>query len=331
MSIPLKEMPTPFDDIRALIQSAPSADQEMFESVDQGFKSFSGPKPVIGHWEDPVKWLASWQRRKQPSIEKPLIAIFAGSHGVCQNLDISDVIHEAKTRVKSLTEGEAAIRGLAKASGAAFKVFEMGLEYPVPDMAQEATLSEKECTAAIAFGMEVVAEGADIIVLGNAGMGSATAAAAIARGLYGGASEYWAGAHNASAKQRIKAVDAATELQSGNLFDPLNCLRLFGGRDIAGLVGAIIAARHQSIPIILDGFVVCVAAAVVHSIDANAISHCQAGHLTAEPAHGALLDRMGLQPLHDFGIAVGDGTGAVYAMNSLRLSAAAYETLVSAR
>lgn len=324
-----KDKAKPFDDIRALITSAPSSNEQASDAVSAGFDEVASPKPSIGNWEDPVKWLAGWQGASMPRIEKPLIAIFAGTHGLCKHYMNDDIIEAAKSRIKSLTEGSAAVRGIAVGSGAAFKVFEMGLEYPVPDITQDESLSEQDCAAAIAFGMEVVAEGADIIVLGNAGMGSATAAAAIAHGLYGGTAEYWAGAHNMTANDRIRVVKAATELQSGRLLDPLDCLRYFGGRDIAGLVGAIIAARHQSIPVILDGFVVCTAAAVLHKIDPEFVSHCQAGHLTAEPAHGALLDRIGMVPLHDFGIAVGDGTGAAYAMNSLKLSAAAYKTLMS--
>ena len=100
-------------------------------------------------------------------------------------------------------------------------------------------------------------------------------------------------------------------------------LRRFGGRDIAGLVGAILAARHQRIPVLLDGFVVCAAAAVLHKIDPGAIDHCYAGHISAEPAHGALLDRLGLSPLLDMGIGVGDGTGAGLAMGQLKAAASA--------
>ncbi len=319
---------TPFDDIKALITSAPEGDDAAFDKVGQSLDGFKGPKPVIGNWENPVKWLARWQGTPHPAVRKPLIAVFAGTHGVAESyLDDSDLAAVARARIESLTQGSAAVRGMAGSLNAAFKVYEMGTEHPCANIAESPSLSERECAGAIAFGMEVVAEGADIIALGNAGLGSATAAAAIARSLYGGASEYWAGAHNLSAERRIAAVEAATNLNKDLATNPLEGLRCFGGRDIAGMVGAIVAARHQSIPVILDGFVVCAAAAIIHAIDPHAIDHCMAGHLSAEPAHGALLDRMGLTPLHDFGISLGDGTGAAYALNSLKISAAAFETL----
>lgn len=319
----------PFDDIRALIDSFPQSAPSVWAEVESEFDDFSGPRPALGHWEDSVKWLAGWQGVVPPVIKKPLIAIFAGTHSVIEHYFEGDVLEFAKARVGSLTSGQAAIRGLAEAIGAALKVFDLGTDCPVPDMTRQETLSEEDCVAAMAFGMEVVADDNDIIALGNAGLGSTVAAAAIAQSLYGGAPEYWAGAQNGSAKQRIAAVKAATELQSGKISDPLECLRLFGGHDIAGLVGAMIAARHQNIPVILDGFVVCAAASVLHAVNPTSIAHCRAGHLTAEPAHGALLDRLGLSPLHDSGIAIGDGTGAVYAVNSLSLSAAAFATLTA--
>jgi len=178
--------------------------------------------------------------------------------------------------------------------------------------------------------MEVVAEGADIIALGNAGFGSATAAAGIAYGLYGGTAEYWAGGVGDAASARIEAVAAGASLHKELLSDPLEVLRCFGGRDIAGMVGAILAARHQAIPVILDGYVVCAAAAVLHKLNPDSIEHCMAGHVTAEPAHRALLDRMGLEPMLDMGIGIGDGTGAALALGTLRSTCQALATLKTA-
>ncbi len=318
---------SPFDDMRHLVATMPHPDDSAIAAVREKFAAFRGPQPVMGHWSDRVAWLAGWQGTSNPKIERPLIAVFAGTHDVAKIEPQENIVALARERVDRLTKGQASLRGMAAGMNAAFKVYEMGLEYPVQDMTLGETLTEKECAAAMAFGMEVVAEGADIIALGNAGYGSATAAAAIARGLYGGASNYWAGATNASAERRIEAVELATSMHGDILTDPLTCLRCFGGRDIAGLVGAIIAARHQSIPVILDGFIVCAAAAVLHKIDPKATAHCLAGHQSAEPAHGALLDRLGLRPLQDYGIAIGDGTGAAFALSGLKLAASGLSTL----
>ncbi len=317
----------PLQDFRELIHSVPAGDMSCASNVTKILEGFPGPAPVLGHYESDLVWLAKWQRREEPFIARPLVAVFAGTHGVARASMDRDITKIARRRVIGLTKGKAAVRGIAADMNAAFKVYEMGVEKPAEDIRETASLTEKECAAAIAFGMEVVAEGADIIALGSAGTGSATAAAAIALSLYGGDAEYWAGAHDHSANDRIKAVETAIASQDLSKGDPLTYLQFFGGRDIAGLVGAIVAARHQSIPIILDGFVVCAAAAVIHAVNPDAIAHCIAGSLTSEPAHEALLDRIGCTPRHDFGISLGDGTGAALSMHSLKSAASALKTL----
>ena len=319
----------PFDDIRNLVSTMPSPDAPAIDGVREIMSAKWDILRPLGKAASYLEWLAGWQGRA-PSIDRPLIAVFAGTHGVSSQVFDEDQISSAVARVKSLTEGAAGVRGIAASLGSAFKVYELGLEHPSEDFTQAPSLTEKDCAAAIAFGMEVVAEGADIIALGNAGYGAATAAAAITRGLYGGASEYWAGGNGPSAKARIAAVEAGARLHTDKLNDPLDVLRCFGGRDIAGMVGAILAARHQSIPVILDGYVVCSAAAVLHKLNPEAISHCIAGHVTTEPAHHALLDRIGLSPLLDLGIGIGDGTGAGFAMGTLRSAAQALGTLKTA-
>lgn len=316
-------MTTPFEDIRALVGGMPPAEQAARDDMQALIGQEQNVLRSLGRMDEALVWLAGWQGRVNVAIERPLIAVFIGSHNVAEAVLKQDPIQGAKDRAGLMTSGPAGVRGVASSYGAAFKVFEFGLEYPAADMTKQASLSERDCAAAIAFGMEVVAEGADVLVLGDCGFGSATAAAGIARGLYGGQTEYWAGGRSDVAPRRIAAIEEAAKLHAQSLGDPLEVLRCFGGRDLAGLVGAIIAARHQRIPVILDGFVVCAAAAVLHKLNPDALGHCFAGHVSAEPAHGALLDHMGLTPLLDLDIGVGDGTGATLAMGALKAAASA--------
>ena len=319
----------PFDDIRALVEDMPQLDEKARYKTEEALAAYSPSLQPFGHLAPALMWLAAWQGKSSPSIDRPLVAVFAGSHRVADGVFGGDCVIGARERVSRMTEGSAAARGIAAQFGAAFKVYEMGIEYPSEDITSKPSLSERDCAAAIAFGMEVVAEGADVIILGNAGFGSATAAAAISYGLYGGTPDYWSGGTGPTAKARTSAVKQATDIHKSEMTDPLNILRLFGGRDIAGMIGAIIAARHQAIPIILDGFVVCAAAAVLHKLDEFSISHCYAGHLTSEPAHGALLDRLNLKPMLDLGIGIGDGTGATLAMGQLQAAASGLKTAQS--
>lgn len=317
----------PFDDFRDLVSRAPHIDADIETAVRTRLSVKSDPLRTMGHLARHVSRIAGWMETETPQISTPLIAVFVGAHGISEFVLGQDPVDGGRTRVAQLTEGDAAVRRISAMQGAAFKVFEMGIEAPAADMRKQAALSEADCMAAIAFGMEVVAEGADIIVLGNAGYGSAAAAAAVVKALYGGVSEYWAGGQGESAKRRIEAVRQATEFHSGDLDDPLEILRRLGGRDIAGMVGAIIAARHQRIPVILDGFVVCAAAAVLHRLDPTCLDHCIAAHASAEPAHAALLDRLGKRPVLDLGIGIGDGTGGAIALGALNAALAGAEAI----
>ena len=315
----------PFDDIRDLIRSMPSVADLSESDVQESAQSLGRGLRPIGSLETPLARISAWQDAAVPRLMRPLIAVFAGTHGVAGKLGFDDVIEASKARVASLTEGQAAVRGIAGELGAAYKVYEFGLDYPSADFTEADSLSERECAAAIAFGMEVVAEGADVIVLGAAGLGAATAAAAMNIALYGGAANYWAGGVGAAA--RIKAVEAGVSRYNGQTSDPLEILRIFGGREIAGLVGAIIAARHQRIPILLDGYVSCTAAAILHALDPAAVDHCLASHLSAEPAHDALLSRLGLTPVVDLDVNIGDGTGGALALAVLKAAGAGLTSL----
>ena len=315
----------PFDDIIDLVEKLADLESPAKDSLADVFNALGRGLRPLGNLEQSLVMLAHIQGQDIPQLARPLIAVFAGTHGVASQLSDQDIVKTSKSRVSSLTQGEAAVRGMSAELGAAFKVYEMGIEYPSEDFTREPSLSERDCAAAIAFGMEVVAEGADVIILGNAGLGAATAAAGIAMSLYGGAANYWAGGLNA--KTRIEAVEKAVGLYSGVSRQPLETLRVCGGRDIAGMVGAILAAGHQRIPILLDGYVSCAAAAVLHAINPGSIAHCFASHCSAEPAHDALLSRLQLAPILDLGINIGDGTGGAFALTILKAATAGLKTL----
>ncbi len=320
-----KETGRPFDDIRDLVTSMPAlSDGFISDASSYAGQLGQGLRP-LGRLEESLAAISHWQDSPMPRLARPLIAVFAGTHGVAAHLTDGDIIKQSQARVASLTEGAAAVRGVAGELGAAFKVYEFGLEHPSDDFTTGASLSERDCAAAIAFGMEVVAEGADVIVLGAAGLGAATAAAAMNIALFGGVANYWAGGEGAEA--RIKAVEAGLSTHGGVTSDPLEILRLFGGRDIAGLVGAIIAARHQRIPVLLDGYVSCTAAAILHAIDPTATRHCQASHISSEPAHDALLSRLDLDPILDLKVNIGDGTGGALALSVLKAAVAGLTSL----
>ena len=194
-------------------------------------------------------------------------------------------------------------------------------------------MDEAACAATFAFGMEAIAGGADLICVGEMGIGNTTIAAAIYMALYGGAAADWVGrgtgVDDAGLARKIDAVERALALNAGKLSDPLEIMRRLGGREIAAIAGAIMAARMERIPVVLDGYVATAAAALLHALDDRALDHCVAGHLAAEGAHAEVLRRIGKVPLLDLGMRLGEGSGAALAVGLLKAALACHRDMAT--
>jgi nicotinate-nucleotide--dimethylbenzimidazole phosphoribosyltransferase len=224
--------------------------------------------------------------------------------------------------VANFQSGGAAVNQICKTFDLGLKVFELALEHPTADITQDAAMSERDCAATLAYGMEAIAEGCDLLCIGEMGIGNTTIAAAICHALYGGSAEDWVGpgtgVDSEGLKRKADAVRRAVELHRPHLSDPLEVLRRLGGREIAAMAGAVLAARMNRVPVLIDGYVASAAAAVLHAIDTSALDHCMVAHVSAEPAHGRLLEKLGKRPLLDLGMRLGEGSGAALAAGLVR-------------
>ena len=322
----------PFDDIRTLIANCPKADEEARTRAVMRQERIALPSGELGRLAELAVWIAGWQGGDLPHVERPLVAVFAASHQIVQAGVSRYSDDQARAMTNQVLHGTGAVNQIAEASGAGLKVFELALEQPTPDFTRQAALTETECASTMAYAMQVLEDGPDVLCLGIVGAGATTAAGAMALALYGGTPAFWANAGSAvddSAMIAIKAtmIGAAVDHHSGHLDDPLDVLRRLGGRDIAAATGAILAARHQRTPVVLDGFATCAAAAVLHRIDPSSVTHCIAGSVTPRDSHRALLDRLGMKPVLDLGLGLGDGSGAALAINVLRSAVACHNGL----
>jgi nicotinate-nucleotide--dimethylbenzimidazole phosphoribosyltransferase len=236
---------------------------------------------------------------------------------------------QAVTRqmVANFASGGAAINQICNAYALGLKVFELALEQPTPDIVAQDAFDERSCAATIAYGMEAVAGGIDLLCLGEMGIANTTVAAAVYHALYGGEAAAWVGrgtgVDDAGLQRKADAVAAAVA-RIGPGREPLEVLRRVGGREIAAMVGAILAARMQRVPVIVDGFVTTAAAAIVHAMRPDAVDHCLFAHRSAEAAHGPALDRIGKSPLLDLGMRLGEGTGAAIAAGIVKAAIATH-------
>ena len=178
-------------------------------------------------------------------------------------------------------------------------------------------MEEADCAATMAYGMEAIAGGCDLLCIGEMGIGNTTIAAALAHALFGGAAADWVGPGTGvdaeGLKRKADAVARAINLHKDHLGDPLEVLRRLGGRELAAMAGAILGARMNHVPVLIDGYVATAAAAVLYKANPRSLDHCMAAHVSAEPAHRALLAKLGLVPLLDLGMRLGEASGAALA------------------
>jgi nicotinate-nucleotide--dimethylbenzimidazole phosphoribosyltransferase len=284
------------------------------------------PPGALGQLEEIAIWLAGWQGTAKPVIARPQVAIFAGNHGVVAQGVSAYPAEVTAQMVANFRASGAAINQLAACFGASMVVEAVELDRPTGDFTQTAAMDQAGLLTALNVGWNAVDPLADILVPGEMGIGNTTSAAAIVCALFGGTPQDWVGrgtgVDDAGLARKVAAVTAGLTRHPGR--DPLQVLRCLGGREIAAMAGAILSARVQRIPVILDGFIACSAAAVLHKANPAALDHCIAGHVSAEAAHHRVLAVLGKTPLLNLGLRLGEGSGAALALGIVKAAAACH-------
>lgn len=291
------------------------------------------PAGSLGSLEEIAEFLASWQGRVRPTLDRPLVLVFAGNHGVVAQGVSAYPASVTQAMVDNFAAGGAAINQICKTYALDLKVVPLDLGTATDDFTQGAAMSEATAAAYFARGMASVGRDADLIALGEMGIGNTTSAAAIYAALYGGGAAYWpgrgTGVDDAGLARKIAAIDAALAFHRTCLSDPLEVLRRLGGREIAAMAGAIVAARRARVPVVLDGYVACAAAAVLHALKPEAVAHCLAGHQSVEGAHADVLKRLGKEPMLNLGMRLGEASGAALAAGLIKAAVACHNGMAT--
>ena len=319
---------TSFSDLRAVCLDLPNGHPAASAAVAQREAMLTKPPKSLGRLEDLVAWLAHWQGHAPPRLDRVEILVFAGNHGVTAQCVSAYPAEATAQMVANFASGGAAINQLARSAGAKLRVIPLALETPTADFTAAPALTGQEFLAAVAAGYDAVAPDCDLICLGEMGIGNTTAAAAIAAALFGGGGARWAGRgtgvdEDGLARKRA-VIDAALARHAGLLQDPLAIAAALGGRELAAILGATLAARRQRIPVLLDGFVCTAAVAPLAKLRSDTLAHAQAGHVSAEAGHRMLLEELGLHPLVDLDMRLGEASGAAVALSILRAALACH-------
>ncbi|HYS47970.1 MAG TPA: nicotinate-nucleotide--dimethylbenzimidazole phosphoribosyltransferase [Xanthobacteraceae bacterium] len=315
-------------DLRAACLDLPPGDADAAAAVAARDVTLTKPPGSLGRLEEIVRWLARWQGRSPPRLDRVEALVFAGNHGVTAQGVSAYPAAVTVQMVANFSAGGAAINQLARIAGATLRVLPLALEAPTADFTAAPALADGEFLEAVTTGYEAVSPEIDLVLLGEMGIGNTTAASALAAALFGGGGLRWAGRgtglDDAGLRRKQDVIDRALVRHADRLADPLACAATFGGRELAAILGATLAARHRRIPLLLDGFVCTAAAAPLAKLAAGALDHALAAHVSAEAGHRLLLAELGLEPLLDLSMRLGEGSGAAVAVLVLRAALACH-------
>ena len=327
MTLPIQSL----TDVAALAQTLPQADLAARAGAVARQNMLTKPPGSLGRLEDLAIFMAGWRGTARPEIALAQALIFAGNHGICAQ-GVNPYPQEVTAQmVANFQSGGAAINQLCRANGADLAVVALDLDRPTQDFTATSAMSEAEVLAALHQGAAAVNPAADVLILGEMGIGNSTVAAALAAVQFGGKGADWVGAGTGSdgAGQARKAAAVDAGLMHHGDARGMAALIAFGGREQAAICGAVLAARMHRIPVILDGFICTAAAAVLYGTDASLLDHCLVGHCSAERGHRRLLDHTNKSAVLDFDMRLGEGSGAALALGVVRSALACHNGMAT--
>jgi nicotinate-nucleotide--dimethylbenzimidazole phosphoribosyltransferase len=310
------------DALRSACQDLSPGDDDAAAGALARQDTLTKPQGSLGRLEEIAAWLARWQGRAMPKLDRVQIVVFAGSHGVTARGVSAFPAEVTAQMVANFAAGGAAINQLARAAQAELSVVPLEVERATADFTIAPAMNQAEFLAAVSAGYDAVTEDADLLCLGEMGIGNTTAAAAVSAALFGGAGMDWVGRgtgiDDAGLTRKALVVDMALTHHSAALSDPLAALARVGGRELAAIFGATLAARRHGIPLLLDGFVCSAAAAPLAKLTSGGLAHALAAHASAEAGHRRRLEWLALKPLLDLNLRLGEASGAALAINIVR-------------
>ena len=316
------------DDIRAFCRDLPRGDQRLADRAARRQQNLTKPPESLGRLEELAIWLAQWQGREMPRMDRVTITVFAGNHGVAARGVSAYPQAVTAQMVANFSAGGAAINQIAKAASAELCVVPIELAHPTCDFTEAAAMDADDFLSAVDAGYRTVPEDCDLLAVGEMGIANTTVAATLCAALLGGSAARWAGRgtgvdDDGLARKRA-AIDTALNFHRGILSDPLAVAAALGGRELAAIAGAVLAARRHKVPVLLDGFVATSAVLPLARLDAGALDHCRAGHVSAESGHRDLLRELKLDPLLDLNMRLGEASGAGVAILLARAALACH-------
>ena len=319
------------EDFVARVRAFSGPDQAAIDAAKARNGVLTKPPGALGRMEELAIWYCGWRGDGAAQISNPQTVIFAGNHGVTAQGVSAFPAEVTVQMVANFEAGGAAINQICKAVGSQLDVVAIDLDRPTADFTAAPAMSVEEAAHALNCGWNAVRNDTDLLTIGEMGIGNTTSAAAIYAALFGRDGADWVGrgtgVDDTGLSRKADAVNRGVARMGAA--EPIEVLRQLGGREIAAMTGAIAGARARNIPVLIDGFIATAAAAILHGIDASALDHCQAGHVSDEQAHADVLARLGLDPILSLGMRLGEGSGAAAAIGIMRTALACHSGMAT--
>jgi nicotinate-nucleotide--dimethylbenzimidazole phosphoribosyltransferase len=337
--------------ITEVIAAIPPIDADAQAAARERQAQLTKPPGSLGRLEDLAVQLAGITGQSQPRMERRAIIVMAGDHGVAVQGVSAYPSAVTAQMVLNFLAGGAAINALARHIDARVVVVDIGVASEVThsrliarkvapgtaDMTRGPAMTRAQAEQAINVGLAVIAEevarGLDVVATGEMGIGNTTAASAITAVFTGlpvaDLTGYGTGLSEDGRQHKIAMIEAALATNHPDPTDPLDVLAKVGGFEIAGLVGVILGAAAARVPVVIDGFISGAAALVAARLAPPARDYMIAGHRSVERGHAAILAALGLEPLLDLNLRLGEGTGAALAMEIVAAAARAHREMAT--
>lgn len=325
-------------DLLQMIATIRDVDAAYLRRAQQRLDSLTKPLGSLGQLEAVAAQYVAWREEADPRIYAKAVYVFAGDHGITDEGVSAYPSEVTPQMVRNFLNGGAAINVLARQTNSDVVVVDVGVDTEFDgkppllhrkvrrgtrNFAREAAMTREELNAAIRVGMELAgdasAQGRTLVALGEMGIGNTSSATAITAALTGdpvsGLTGLGTGIEQQRREHKAAVIEKALRLHFGDYPstkpEPLEVLRCVGGLEIAAITGAVLGAAAHRIPVVIDGFICTAGAAVACAIAPNARAGIIAGHLSHEPGHRVLLESMGVKPVLQLDMRLGEGTGAV--------------------
>lgn len=317
-----------------IIDNLPAANGEVKNQAYARQNQLTKPPGSLGKLESIAVWMAGWQGVEKPVINNGQCLVFAGNHGVVAQNISSFPAEVTGQMVANFAAGGAAINQLCDEANLKLTVIDIELDRPTHDLSQGPAMTEDEVLEAMNIGAAQIAEDCDFIVVGEMGIGNTTTAAALCMARFGGDASRWVGPGTGldgdGVAHKAKIIEQAIDTQGKTDANPVALLAGFGGRELAAIAGAVLAARMRSIPVMLDGFIsTAAAAALTADGKLDALDHTVISHMSVEPGHLRLAVALRKQPLIDLGMRLGEASGGAVATLIVRAALATHNGMAT--